>query len=1088
MTRHSYSPGTRSRPQRASLGVTVALVALLTLWTRSASAFLAPQDPIRVDCGSVEGSTDTDGIMWLPDQYFANGTAKSIQPTYYAGGLLKPVDRTLRYWEVGDSCYRVPVTPGRYLVRLSFSYNNFDNNYYNLLPLNLDPSVGVSINDYFVEVVGIKGLNTTAYYTDYIAFSQPAETTADGADNADGNASQQQQHQISVCFLPFQGNPFVNSLQVLPVDTDAYFASTTGSSVVLSNWVRINAGGAAIGPEPSGTDPGHRTWDADVASSKSDPWVNVAAATSAAKVTIPASWESFSLPNELFTSARVAGGKSKTTGYNFTGLFPVDQANEFMVLLYFAEIEAGVGVGDRVMDVWVNGKWTTIDIVERAGGANTALVYSLNRVKLGGVPNSPEGQWLAVLLRPAGGNLKLRAPMISGVEVYEVIYGDDGGSGGDGGATTGGTGGAGAGAGGDTQIRIDCGGQYNYTDSLGLAWSADYGYSSGAPAIVVEPGNEFEFSKSLRYFPSARINCYDVPVPKGRYLFRMFFDYGNYDQLSETPTFGFGVEGAPMVALQPDAPGGFQEAVAFVEDGTASVCLYGHREGGANSNGVMLPPVINSLEILQVNEMAYESVQYGRDLVMYDYYRVNTGGQSFGEGLTEGKELGHRQWGDETTPGVTLRCNPGCDNEFLPANVATLKGVDAAPDAIPLELVKTARTARTRTVAGAVAKAGDADGSVVAYNLTAFMPGEGLAIFLRFAELRAGVKAGQRVFSVYLNGQPVPAGKGIDLAGKVGPFALFSLNLPYQLAPEASWVVLELRADKGSALAPIISGVEVYGLMERGPAVSDATLAAMTEIKRALQVPESLSWQGHPCFPLAWTGVNCTVDSMGEAQVEIISLTNVALNGTLPPAISQLTSLVSLNLSGNALTGPIPAAITSLPHLASLDLSHNQLDGSIPAGIATMPSLHLLYLNDNALAGVPQGLVPAPSGLTLSLANNPYLCGTDGLQSCDSAAASAPPGTFEAIPLPPPAPTPASSSSGLSTGAVVGIVIAVLCGVALLVAGGVFVWRRKQRRQMVFSDSELMHQNMFPYSKSNTRGYEDDSVSAGSGSPYVHVL
>ncbi|GJP71485.1 hypothetical protein CLOP_g2316 [Closterium sp. NIES-67] len=1085
MTRHTHTPGTRVRPQRASLGVAVALAALLALWARSASAFLAPQDPIRVDCGSVEGSTDADGIMWLPDQYFANGTAKSIQPTYYAGGLLKPVDRTLRYWEVGDSCYRVPVTPGRYLVRLSFSYNNFDNNYYNLLPLNLDPSVGVSINDYFVEVVGIKGLNTTAYYTDYIVFSQPAATTGDGANNGHGNASQQQ-HEISVCFLPFQGNPFVNSLQVLPMDTDAYFASTTGANVVLSNWVRINAGGAAIGPEPSGSDPGHRTWDADVGTSKSDPWVQMVAATSAAAVTVPASWESFSLPSDLFTTARVAGGKSKTTGYNFTGLFPVDQDNEFMVLLYFAEIEAGVGVGERVMDVWVNGKWTTIDIAERAGGANTALVYSLNRVKLGGVPNSPDGQWLAVLLRPAGGDLRLRAPMISGVEVYEVIYG------GDGGATTGGSDGAGAGVGGgDTQIRIDCGGQYNYTDSMGFAWSADYGYSSGAPAIVVEPGNDFEFSKSLRYFPSARINCYDVPVPKGRYLFRMFFNYGNYDQLSETPTFGFGVEGAPMVALQPDAPGGFQEAVAFVEDGEASVCLFGHREGGANSNGVMLPSVINSIEILQVNNNAYESARYGRDLVLYDYYRVNAGGQAFGEGLTAGKELGHRQWGDETTSGVTLRCNPACDNEFLPQNVASVKGVDAQPDAIPLELVKTARTARTRAgaAAGAVAaKAGDADGSVVAYNLTGFMPGEGLAIFLRFAELRSGVKAGERVFSVYLNGEAVPAGKGIDLAGKVGPFALFSLNLPYQLAPEGSWVSLELRADKGSALAPIVSGVEVYGLMERGPAVSADTLAAMAEVKRALQVPESLSWQGDPCFPLAWTGVNCTVDGMGVAQIEIISLPNVALNGSIPPAISQLTSLVSLNLSRNALTGPIPAAITAFPHLASLDLSFNQLNGSIPAGMASMPSLHLLYLNDNDLAGVPQGLVPAPSGLTLSLANNPYLCGTDGLQSCDSAAAAAPPGTFTAIPLPPPSPSTSSGSSGMSTGVVVGIVIAALCGMALLVSGGVFVWRRQQRRQMVFSDSELMHQNMFPYSKSNTRGFEEDSVSAGSGSPYVHVL
>lgn len=42
---------------------------------------------------------------------------------YTQGGLLSPVDRTVRAWQTGDSCYRIPVAPGRYLVRLSFGYN-----------------------------------------------------------------------------------------------------------------------------------------------------------------------------------------------------------------------------------------------------------------------------------------------------------------------------------------------------------------------------------------------------------------------------------------------------------------------------------------------------------------------------------------------------------------------------------------------------------------------------------------------------------------------------------------------------------------------------------------------------------------------------------------------------------------------------------------------------------------------------------------------------------------------------------------------------------------------------------------------------
>lgn len=88
-----------------------------------------------------------------------------------------------------------------------------------------------------------------AYYSDYIAFALSGNVTA--------------------CFQPMptpQGlvySPFLNTLEVLPVDTDAYDAKRTGQNVILSAYLRLNMGGPSLGPEPQ--DPGYRTWVGDVA-------------------------------------------------------------------------------------------------------------------------------------------------------------------------------------------------------------------------------------------------------------------------------------------------------------------------------------------------------------------------------------------------------------------------------------------------------------------------------------------------------------------------------------------------------------------------------------------------------------------------------------------------------------------------------------------------------------------------------------------------------------------------------------------------------------------------------------------------------
>ena len=95
-----------------------------------------------------------------------------------------------------------------------------------------------------------------------------------------------------------------------------------------------------------------------------------------------------------------------------------------------------------------------------------------------------------------------------------------------------------------------------------------------------------------------------------------------------------------------------------------------------------------------------------------------------------------------------------------------------------------------------------------------------------------------------------------------------------------------------------------------------------------------------------WYGI--TVSS---GHVHGISLTENNLNGSIPPALGNLSNLLYLSLRMNQLNGSIPPALGNLSNLAYLYLDRNQLSGSIPAELGNLSNLWQLYLNDNQLSG-----------------------------------------------------------------------------------------------------------------------------------------
>ena len=132
-----------------------------------------------------------------------------------------------------------------------------------------------------------------------------------------------------------------------------------------------------------------------------------------------------------------------------------------------------------------------------------------------------------------------------------------------------------------------------------------------------------------------------------------------------------------------------------------------------------------------------------------------------------------------------------------------------------------------------------------------------------------------------------------------------------------------------------------------------ADCALLLEVRDTLAGDARLNWSAH--LPLAeWHGV--TVGGPLE-RVTKLELPGWSLNGTIPPALGQLSHLVSLDLSGNRLAGGIPPSLGGLPRLVALRLHRNRLTGPVPPEFAKLPRLEELQLQENDLTG------PAPPQL-----------------------------------------------------------------------------------------------------------------------------
>ncbi|PAN45346.1 hypothetical protein PAHAL_9G112100 [Panicum hallii] len=216
----------------------------------------------------------------------------------------------------------------------------------------------------------------------------------------------------------------------------------------------------------------------------------------------------------------------------------------------------------------------------------------------------------------------------------------------------------------------------------------------------------------------------------------------------------------------------------------------------------------------------------------------------------------------------------------------------------------------------------------------------------------------------------------------------------------------------GDLKPDLVATSERFCLQEPGKPC-DPRVSLLLEVAAGFMYPSSLAenWKGNdPCNTFGGVGCN------REGNITRLSLTNMGLSGSIPPAIGKIGSLQLLILANNNITGTVPEEVASLPSLREVDLTNNNLYGKLP----TFASKNVaLKTAGNPNIGKDAPAPTAGSGGT----------GNDSPSGRGSSGSSGNNG----------------GSSSSSIGVIAGSVIGAVAGLGLVAALGFYCYKRKQK-------------------------------------------
>ncbi|KAG2604449.1 hypothetical protein PVAP13_4NG063813 [Panicum virgatum] len=113
-----------------------------------------------------------------------------------------------------------------------------------------------------------------------------------------------------------------------------------------------------------------------------------------------------------------------------------------------------------------------------------------------------------------------------------------------------------------------------------------------------------------------------------------------------------------------------------------------------------------------------------------------------------------------------------------------------------------------------------------------------------------------------------------------------------------------------------------------------------------------------PCGKGAWSGsfamnasVGCDCSSGVECRITQLNVTGYRNITEIPPALFNLTELVTLDLSNNNLSGSVPREVGNLSKLETWHFNNNNLSGYFPHESSLLRNLKSLWMFDNYIEG-----------------------------------------------------------------------------------------------------------------------------------------
>ncbi|CAO2814724.1 unnamed protein product [Amaranthus hypochondriacus] len=469
-------------------------------------------------------------------------------------------------------------------------------------------------------------------------------------------------------------------------------------------------------------------------------------------------------------------------------------------------------------------------------------------------------------------------------------------------------------------ISIDCGSNKTYTEeSTTLYYTIDADY--------IDTGLNFDVSDkykssglmplmyTVRSFPEGNKNCYTLRPAQGRdtkYLIRVYFMYGNYDQLNKPPTFDLhlGVDVWDTIQLDNSSHILVKEIIHTLKTDYLYVCL---------ANTGLGTPFISGLELRPLNNSIYKTDLGSLNLC----HRYHTSKQSY---VIRYKDDAFDRiwtsayWPKESITQSTSEISSNLDAFSLPSSVMKA-GIVPENVSRPIQLI---------------------------LNLNHGIDGNTeIFVFFHVTEFSKLRKGEVREFTITVN--------GIPFFGSFKPNYLEAKTI-YNTEPTTVGLFVNILIERTSisTLPPVLNAIELYSLKRLSQlSTYEADVLAITNTKSFYK--KMNDWQGDPCMPrsYSWSGVNCSYDTSESSRLISLNLSSKGLTGHIAASFADLTSLQILDLSNNNLTGLIPEFLADLPSLKTLNLAGNNLTGSVPE-----------LLLEKSAAG----------SLSLSVENNPGLC------------------------------------------------------------------------------------------------------------------